>query len=288
MTTGAVNHTDVAASNVEIALEIGGRAIQTRRVNVAARGSASTTFDPVTVADRNVRATVRLADDALARDNVFHFVVSPEEPVHVVIGERPGSARNTSLYLTRAVAVSETPRIDAKMRQADSLSSEDLAAASVVILNDAPIAQTTAERLQAFVQRGGGLFVVAGERATWPSVADILPGVPGAAVDRSRGAAARLGALEYGHPLFEVFRGPRTGDFASARFYGYRSVTPGPGSADARAVRRRAAGAARAACRDRARADVDVDARHDVDRPRPQAGVRALRPSHRPLPRRLS
>jgi Aerotolerance regulator N-terminal/von Willebrand factor type A domain len=230
VTTGAVNHTDVAVSNVEIALEIGGRAIQSRRVNVAARGSASTTFDPVTVADRNVRATVRLASDALAADNVFHFVVSPENPVDVVIGERSGSGRNTSLYLTRAVAVSEAPRIEAKVRQADSLSNEDLAAASVVILNDAPIAQTTAERLQSFVQRGGGLFVVAGEKATWPPVADILPGALGAAVDRSRGAAARLGALEYGHPLFEVFRGPRTGDFASARFYGFRSVTPGPNS----------------------------------------------------------
>ena len=55
--------------------------------------------------------------------------------------------------------------------------------------------------------------------------ADLLPAVPGPPVDRTRGAAARLGALEYGHPLFEVFRGPRTGDFASARFYGYRSVT---------------------------------------------------------------
>jgi hypothetical protein len=230
VTTGAVNHTDVPVSNVEIALEIGGRAIQSRRVNVAARGSASATFDPVTVADRNVRATVRLANDALAADNVFHFVVSPEDPVDVVIGERSGSGRNTSLYLTRAAAVSESPRIEAKVRPADSLSNEDLAAASVVILNDAPIAQTTAERLQTFVQRGGGLFVVAGEKATWPSVADILPGVPGAAVDRSRGAAARLGALEYGHPLFEVFRGPRTGDFASARFYGYRTVTPVPNS----------------------------------------------------------
>ncbi len=230
VTTGAVNHTDVPVSNGEIALEIGGRAIQSRRVNVAARGSASATFDPVTVADRNVRATVRLANDALAADNVFHFVVSPEDPVDVVIGERTGSGRNTSLYLTRAAAVSESPRIEAKVRPADSLSNEDLAAASVVILNDAPIAQTTAERLQTFVQRGGGLFVVAGEKATWPSVADILPGVPGPAVDRSRGAAARLGALEYGHPLFEVFRGPRTGDFASARFYGYRAVTPGPNS----------------------------------------------------------
>ncbi len=164
VTTGAVNHGDAAVSNVEVSLELGGRAIQSRRVNVAAHGSASVSFDPVTVADRNVRAAVKLADDALARDNVFNFVVTPEKPVNVLIGERPGSARNSSLYLTRAVAVSEAPRIEGKVRQVDSLSNEDLAAASVVILNDAPIAQATAERLQTFVQRGGGLFVVAGRQ----------------------------------------------------------------------------------------------------------------------------
>jgi hypothetical protein len=227
VTTGASNHTD-AAADADITLEIGGRAIQTRRTSVAASGSASVTFDPVTVEDRNVRATVRLADDALAADNQFHFVVSPQEPLTVVIAERSGAQRNSSLYLARAVAVSETPRIEARIRQADSLSNEDLASAAVVILNDAPVAQNTADRLKSFVESGGGLFLALGERTAWPSSADILPGTPGPPVDRTRGAAARLGALEYAHPLFEVFRGPRTGDFASARFYSYRSVTPLP------------------------------------------------------------
>jgi hypothetical protein len=178
------------------------------------------------VNERNVRGSVRLSDDALARDNVFHFVVSPEDPLRVVIAERAGAQRSTSLYLTRAVAVSEAPRIEAKVRQVDSLSPEDLNTAAVVILNDAPVPQATAERLQRFVERGGGLFFVLGERGSWPTVADILPGTPGPPVDRTRGTAARLGALEYGHPLFEVFRGPRTGDFASALFYGFRSMTP--------------------------------------------------------------
>ena len=226
VTTGAVNHGDKPAS-VDVALEIGGRGIQTRRVEVGAHGSASASFDPVTIADRNVRGSVRLADDALAKDNVFNFVVSPEDPMIVVIGERAGAARNASIYLTRALAVSETPRIDARVRQADSLSSDELGKAAVVILNDAPIAQTTADRLKTFVEGGGGLFVAMGDRAAWPSSADILPGVVGPPVDRTRGPAARLGALEYGHPLLEVFRGPRTGDFASARFYSYRSVTSG-------------------------------------------------------------
>jgi len=225
VTTGAVNHSEAPVS-ADITLEIGGRAIQTRQVAVGAGGSASTTFDPVTVAEPNVRGTVRLADDALARDNVFHFVVSPEDPLTVVIGDRSGGQRNSSLYLSRAVAVSESPRIEAKTRQSDSLSNEDLAGAAVVILNDVAVAQHTADRLRAFVEGGGGLFLVFGERAAWPSSADILPGIAGPPVDRSRGPAARLGALEYGHPLFEVFRGPRTGDFASARFYGYRSITP--------------------------------------------------------------
>ena len=71
--------------------------------------------------------------------------------------------------------MSESPRIEVKIRPADSLTTEELAATSVVILNDAPIAQTTAERLTGFVQRGGGLFIVAGERAAWPSPADSGP-----------------------------------------------------------------------------------------------------------------
>lgn len=225
VTTGAVNHGDSQAS-ADISLEIGGRGIQTRRLTIAPKGSASTTFDPVTVAEQNVRASVRLSDDALLRDNVFHFVVSPEKPIRVLVAERPGAQRNSSLYLMRALAVSETPKIEVTSRQADSLAAEDLARANVVMLNDAPIAQNTGDRLKAFVEGGGGVFVALGERGSWPASADILPGVPGPPVDRTRGPAARLGALEYGHPLFEVFRGPRTGDFASARFYGYRSVTP--------------------------------------------------------------
>jgi hypothetical protein len=46
--------------------------------------------------------------------------------------------------------------------------------------------------------------------------------VPASVVDRSTGDAGRLGMIEYGHPVFDLFRAPRTGDFSAARFYGYR------------------------------------------------------------------
>ena len=230
VTAGVVNHGTAPVRDVDLTLELGGRGVQTKRVNVEPGGSASASFEPVTVAERNVRASVRLPNDALERDNVFNFVVSPDEPVRVILAERSGAPREGSLYLARALAVGESPRFEVTSKNADSLSAEDLTRASVVVLNDVAVASSTADRLARFVEGGGGLFVIAGERAAWSGQVALLPGVPGNAVDRSSGTPARLGALEYGHPALEVFRAPRTGDFAAARFYGYRAVTANPGS----------------------------------------------------------
>ena len=87
-----------------------------------------------------------------------------------------------------------------------------------------------ARRLQKYVQNGGGLFVGSGPRASWPQDVDLLPATLSQPIDRSRGEASRMGGLEYGHSVFEVFRAPRSGDFSTARFYGYRSVTPVTGA----------------------------------------------------------
>jgi hypothetical protein len=65
--------------------------------DVAPGGSSSVTFTPFTVASRNMRGTVRLPADALKRDNVFHFVVSPSEPVHALVINR-GGAESEALY----------------------------------------------------------------------------------------------------------------------------------------------------------------------------------------------
>jgi hypothetical protein len=230
VTGGVTNHGSKAVSNLEIALEIDGRAVQTERLNVEPNSSASITFAAVTPAAQNTRGTVRIGNDALAVDNAFNFTVSPKEPLRVIIAERPGATREGSLYLSRALALGETPPFDISTKSIDAVSADDLGRASVVILNDAPVAQLTAERLGAFVARGGGLLIALGNRGTWPSVTgasgDILPAVPGQPVDRTTGQPARLGALEYGSPIFEPFRAPRSGDFSGARFYSYRAVTP--------------------------------------------------------------
>lgn len=236
VTGGAVNHGPKAISNLAIVLELDGRPVQTERLNIDPNSSASVSFTPFSPAAQGTRGTVRIAADALPLDNAFHFVVAPKQPVKVVIAERPGSARDGSLYLSRALSLGEDPAFDVSVKSIDGLTQDDLQRAAVVILNDTPVAQLAAERLGAFVAGGGGLLVAAGERAAWPApgasaaVADVLPAASGQMVDRTQGMSARLGALEYGHPIFEPFRAARSGDFSSARFYSYRSVTPAKGA----------------------------------------------------------
>src|SRR3981081_4603931 len=52
----------------------------------------------------------------------------------------------------------------------------------------------------------------------------LLRGPLGAAADRSADWGATLAYLDYGHPVFEMFRGPHSGDFSSARFFRYRRL----------------------------------------------------------------
>ena len=229
VTAAVVNRSNKAVAGNSLALEIGGRPIQTEMLNVEANGSTSVTFAPFTLASNNVRATVRVASDALPADNAFNFVVSPVQPVRVIIVDRAGNGAGP-LYLTRALAIGDAPRFETTLRQPDAVTEDDLRRASAVILNDIVVPAGLGRRLARFVEAGGGLLVAVGPRAEWPAEADILPAVLQAAVDRSRGDAARIGALEFGHEIFEPFRAPRSGDFSAARIYGYRTVMPAAGA----------------------------------------------------------
>lgn len=232
VTAGAANHSAKAAPRIELTLEIDGRALQSARLDLDSNGTGSVSFTPFSPAPGGSRGTVRIASDRLPLDNTFHFVVAPRRPVRMVIVERPQSPRDASLYLSRALSLGEDPAFAVSTTSIDGLTQDDLQRASVVVLNDVPVPPAAAGRLGAFVAGGGGLLLAAGERAAWPAPAgasagaDVLPAAIGQAVDRSAGPSARLGALEYGHPVFEPFRAARSGDFSSARVHRYRAVAP--------------------------------------------------------------
>ena len=226
VTANLLNRSDETISNLPVSLELDGRVVQSATVTLTPHTAVSTVFPPVILTAANTRGAVRIAADALLEDNAFYFVLSPPRPVPVVVinGTRP--TRDQSLYLSRALAIGDSPKFDVTTRAADDVTDDVLARARLVIFNDASPGPAVAARVRQFVEAGGGLLVAYGSQATWPAgAAEFLPATVAASVDRSRGLAASLGVIEYGHAVFEPFRAPRSGDFTAARFYGYRSVT---------------------------------------------------------------
>jgi len=223
VTAGLANRSERRLDNQTVTLSVNGIPVGSKPATLEPGAATTVSFDPFTINARNMKATVKIADDALNADNTFNFVVSPSEPLRVAIVDRGSSGGN--LYLMRALSIGEQPRFEVMVRQPETLSDEDLKKSAVVLLNDVSVPLPMARRLARFVEQGGGLFVAAGPRATWPAEVDLLPAAIGNPIDRSRGDAARVGAVEYGHPVFEPFRAPRSGDFSPARIYGYRNVT---------------------------------------------------------------
>ena len=66
-----------------------------------------------------------------------------------------------------------------------------------------------------------------------------------ATVDRMSGRGGSIGFRDYSHPVFEVFKAPRSGDFSGAHIFRYRALDcPGATTASWRATTTAAVAAA--------------------------------------------
>ena len=213
-----------APVDLSIVLEIDGQEVQTQTVHLESTGSAVVTFEAFTLSDVYTRGSIRIDPDALPQDDEFHFVLSPGRAMRTIVLEGANPQQDASFYI-RTAHISEEASFDVEVRRSTSLSAADLASTDVVILNDIPFPQGAAgDRLRRFVEEGGGLLLVLGERSAWQTgLEEILPGRFGPARNHSRGAA-RLGRLDRSHPVFEAFAGPRSGDFSRARFFRSRDL----------------------------------------------------------------
>lgn len=229
ITAGFTNRGDTPATDVPLALEVDGRAVQSARLSAAPASAASTTFAPIALPPAGLRIAIRLPDDAIAADNAFHAIVAPPQVVAAMLVGSGGRGER-DLFLTRALAIGDRPRFEVTTHGPEALTPDALARTRLVILQDVALDAGLGTRLRTFVEGGGGLVLALGPRSTVPA-ADWLPVTIAGTEDRTRGAAAKLGAFDYGHPVFEPFRLPRSGDFSTTRVYGYRLVTARAGTA---------------------------------------------------------
>jgi hypothetical protein len=230
-TARIVNRSTTPLGPRGITLEVDGREIARGLVSAGAGAVASHTFVPFTVGTDPARVSVRVEADALAGDNRFHSVITPARRVKVLVLQSAAPSQDASLYLTRALGVAADPGFAVTTAAASSATPTAINGAEILILNDSPPpAGAAGVALDARVRAGAGLLVALGERSAWPEDApDLLPGTLGSVVDRSGTRGQTLGFVDYSHPIFEVFKAPRSGDLSAARVYRYRTLTPGSG-----------------------------------------------------------
>jgi Aerotolerance regulator N-terminal/von Willebrand factor type A domain len=208
------------AKQVPVTLELDGQPVQTRTVSLAPDAATAVTFPAFTLSLPHTRGSVSVPDDGLVADDARYFVLSPGSAISVSVAEGARTGRDASLYLQRALDISADSRFRVRVRRGDGVSAGDLSDADVVVLNDTRVDGASALRVRHFVEGGGGALVVLGQEASWPaSAADFLPGAVGSVEDRAEGRGGRLGFLDHDSPVFEVFSGPRSGDFTTARFF---------------------------------------------------------------------
>jgi hypothetical protein len=208
-------------------LQIDGREMETRTVSTAPAGSATLEFEPFILPEgHTVRGAVRSGGDPLAVDDAFYFALAPDPRLGVLIVNGPGAGSESSFFLRHALDVGDAPGFRVTVR--NDFRPTDLDSRPVVILNQAAFPSGEAgKRLRGFVENGGGVVQILGNSRAggW---ADVLPGGAGAVVDRTAQGGTTLGYVDVGHPVFEPFSTPRSGDFTAAHVYRYRPIPAEP------------------------------------------------------------
>ncbi len=230
VTAGLTNRGSTPYDNLAVTLEVEGREIANRAVTLAPNASGSVTFPPFTVSQSTMRGTIHAGKDEMPADNLFHFTLSPSRPVSVLVVRGEGVPDDASLYYSTALAAAHAPAFTVDVVPTSRATPGALGRRSVVVLDDPTALPSDFDAaLKRFVEQGGGLLVALGSHTAWANgESPVLPGKLGPEVDRAIGAGATLGFLDFSHPVFELFKDPRNGNFANVRFYRYRAIAPAP------------------------------------------------------------
>jgi hypothetical protein len=230
VTAAIANRGSAAVDNLPVVLSIDGLEVATQRATLTPGVTNAVTFPAFTLAQAFVRGTVKAGTDALAIDNIFHFVLSPARPTPVMIVVRDGAAPTESLYLSAALDVGSPPQFAVEVVPMSKLTAPALSRTRVVIVSDATMPGTMGPALKEFVQRGGGIFSVVGSRSgPLDGESTLLPGTLQDPADAPGGRAETLGVIDFSHVVFELFKTPKSGDFSAVRFFRYRPISTAAG-----------------------------------------------------------
>lgn len=220
-----------APRRTRLTLSLAGREVGAREVTLPASGELTVIFDPVAAPAAAVAGHVTAEADALPGDDRLEFLLPADDALTVVLVVPDDLARDETLFFERALAIGRAPAVRIDRRRPGTIDAAALARADLVFFWDiAPPAGAAGAALDAWVNAGGGLAVLAGSRLASRRVTALAAtaGVNGQA-DRRAAGGGTLGEVRMEHPLFSPFRAAPAA-LSASRFYRYPRLDPAVGS----------------------------------------------------------
>lgn len=234
-TVTARNFSKDAVKDVEAALRVGDQVVTKGFLELGAGGTAQKVLTYRFEEGGAYSGTVELSADGLREDDRRAFVLQvPKEIRALVVNGSPNAVRyrDEAFFVDAALSAQGSP-VRESTRDASAAFREDFTQYDLVYLLNVPAPPPeVAEKLIAFVERGGGLFISMGDQVepdAWNrSLGPVLPKalrlVKTAATlgeEDAEKRAAKLGQTMLEHPIFSPFTGQAGEGLTSARFYKY-------------------------------------------------------------------
>jgi hypothetical protein len=228
---GLAGTDEEAPGTVSVALRLGAEEVARAEVTLDGRDAIPVTLEgPLIRGDGGtggMPGSLVMESAGPAWDDTLRFVAEPAASVPVVVVD-DSDGGETSLFLSRALEVGTNPGFPHQVLPSSRLTSEVLASAAAVVLNDIPAPGGGGRgALEDFLSRGGGIFVVLGPDANgaWPNW--LVPGTLSPPRDLGDVQGVPLAALALDHPILEPFREAGAGEFSRARFFRSRGLPVG-------------------------------------------------------------
>lgn len=244
-TITARNFSPEPARDVEVALRLGDRVVSKGFMEIPPQGTAQKVLTWRFEEGGSFVGELQLTSDRLAEDDRRPFVLQvPREIRALVVNGAPHAVRyrDEAFFVEAALGAQGSP-VRPSLRDPAAAWNEDLSQYDLVYLLNVPApTPEAAERLQAFVQEGGGLFISMGDQVepdAWNArMGKLLPHalrlVKTAALPDEPEAerrAARLGQISLEHPIFSPFDGEAGEGLTSSRYYKYMLLEASEGAA---------------------------------------------------------
>ena len=229
------NFSDEPVKDLQATLKVGSAVLAKGFVDVPAHGTAQKTLTHRFEEGGSVAGEIALTPDGLAEDDVRPFTLEvPRELRALVVNGQPNPTRyrDEAFFVDAALTAQGSP-VRASLRDVDAAFREELSAYDEVFLLNVPAPpEEVAARLRDFVERGGGLFMSAGDQVdpdAWNARMGPLLPRPLRVVRTAAGRddpdadarAERFAQVDDRHVLLSPFTGEAREGLMSSRFFKY-------------------------------------------------------------------